>query len=251
MSALKTMLQYGGGAGGTVNVNTMTVYNTNVDSENNGGCCCLWTAPASTTWIAVEMWGGGGSGAGNCCCSGGWSGGSGTYTRKIVTVVAGQNYRFCAAGSTYCGNSYPNGCSGLPSYLYGETEAANLACAAGGLKGKSVCYFGSNCSYQGCSGLHCGSYCGTFGICGVGGIGHGSPNCWNGQWEYQPGAPFTGVGWRRTKDGCSGYCGGCCNAGFGSFPGGGGGGSMSHTTGGYCGTPGAGGLILVQWSVTS
>ena len=64
MSALKTLLQYGGGSGTTVAVNNIAVFNTNKDSPANGGCCCAWTVPTGVTWFAVEMWGGGGGGAG-------------------------------------------------------------------------------------------------------------------------------------------------------------------------------------------
>ena len=78
------MLQYGGGAGGTINVDSMVVYHTNRDNAENGGCCCAWTVPAGVTWFSVEMWGGGAGGAASCCCFFGNPGGSGSYARKIV-----------------------------------------------------------------------------------------------------------------------------------------------------------------------
>ena len=253
--SLLSLLQYtnasGGGGGGTVDVSTVVVYNTNKDSENNGGCCCLWTVPTGATWFQVEMWGGGGSGGHTCCCQAGWSGGSGTYIKKIVTTVAAQEYRICAGGSTNCGNTGSIGCKGCPSYIYGITEAANVACAEGGLQGGTRCYFGSNCSYQGCSGIQCGSGCGTMILCGVGGIGQGYASCWNQTSEFMPSAPMTHGGYRRTKDGCSGFCGGCCNGGYAHWPGGGGSSTHSHTTGPFCGAAGAGGLVVVTYAVTS
>ena len=262
MSALKTMLQYGAGGGGTANVTTIAVYATNRDDPTNGGCCCAWTVPAGVAWFAVEMWGGGGGGAGTCCCHGGWPGGSGSYARKVVehptpgTTLEGRVYRLCAGGSTGCAGSV-TGCTGCPSYIYGESEAANVVCAQRGSRGCSKCYWGSNCSYQGCSGIQfCtdssseainNKWCGGFGISGLGGTGKGSPNCWNSAHNWAPHAPFTGGQWRKSKDGCSGICAGCCSMGHPHFPGGGGGTGDSHTNSGGCGAPGAGGLILIEY----
>ena len=167
MSALKAMLQYGGGSGGGVNVDSMAVYHTSVDSQENGGCCCLWTVPAGVTWFSVELWGGGGSGAGVCCCQGGTAGGAGSYSRKIIDTVAGQQYRFCAAGTTYCSQDCGNGCVGYPTYVNGITEGVNVACASGGHRGCNFCWGAIGTTYMGCSSHLCGSYCGGFGMCGA------------------------------------------------------------------------------------
>ena len=256
MANLKTLLQYanagGGGGSGGGNINTLVVYHTTLDTENNGGCCCLWTAPAGVTWFQVEMWGGGGSGGATCCCHSGWPGGSGSYSRKIVETAAAQAYTVCAGG-TSCQNrrnsGQRNGCQGYPSYINGTTEGVVVACASGGIGGCTTCYHGSNCSYQGCSPQQCGSYCGTFGMCGVGGGSRGTPNCWGGNFEYMPSAPMTGGAFRQSKDGCSGMCKGCCSGYFSHFPGGGGSTGFNHGDWGTeCGMWGGGGLIMMTWS---
>ena len=73
MSSLRTLLQYGTSASGSVPLRSLRVYNTSITSSNNGGQCCLWTVPAGAEWAAFEVWGGGGPGAGVCCCQQGWS----------------------------------------------------------------------------------------------------------------------------------------------------------------------------------
>jgi hypothetical protein len=249
MSALKTMLQYGGG-GGTVAVDSMVVYHTSVDNMENGGCCCLWTVPTGVTWFAVEMWGGGGGGAGNCCCFFGIPGGAGSYARKIITTVAGQQYRFCAGGSTTCANTN-TGCPGYPSYAYGVTEAANVICASAGKVGCNYCWGPIGTSYMGCSAYECGSWCGGFGICGMSGAFKGTAFCSGTAWNWAPQAPFTGDFFRPARDACSGYCCGCGQQGYAYWPGSGGGTASSHNSYCGCGAAGAGGLIIVEWHVAS
>lgn len=255
MAALRTLLQYsnavGGGGTSYINYDEIVIYNTNIDTAANGGQCCLWTVPANTTWFAIEMWGGGGAGAGVCCCFGGWPGGSGSYTRKIVSgVTAGQQYRICAAGSTCCS---PVCCSvqGFPSYVACNTDSTVIACASGGSASCSKCYYMINCSYSGCRQMQCGSFCGTMGICGVTGSAKGSAYCSGNSFQYMPSAPMTGGMNRPTKDGCSGYCGGCCNGGYAHFPGGGGASSFSHTTGPFCGAAGAGGMVIIYYGIVT
>ncbi len=247
MSALKTMLQYGGSSG-PVNVDTMAVYATNVDDQNNSGCCCLWTVPAGVTWFSVEMWGGGGGGAGSCCCQFGTPGGAGSYSRKIINTTApGQTYRFCAAGSTYCSQDCGNGCDAYPTYVYGTTEAVNIACASGGHRGCNFCWGAIGTTYMGCSSHLCGSWCGGFGFCGAMGAQKGTAFCSGTAYSWAPTAPFVGNFFRPSRDACAGYCCGCGQLGYSHFPGGGGGTPSSHNTYKGCGAAGAGGLILVEW----
>ena len=258
MSALATLLQYanaGGGGGGTITHHNLVVYHTSVDNGNNGGCCCAWTVPTGVTWFSVEMWGGGGGGAGACCCFQGWPGGSGTYTRKIVqhptpgTSLETRVYRICAGGTTGCVDRTCIGCKGCPSYIYGESETANVVCAEGGLAGGSKCYFGNNCNYNGCASIQCGSYCGTMGICGVGGAGKGNASCHQGSYTHVPSAPMTGGNFRQGKDFCSSMCHGCHAAGYAHFPGGGGATATNHGDWNPAyGNPGAGGLVVIHWT---
>jgi hypothetical protein len=245
--SLRTLLDFpAAGGGSAVTYTTLTVYNTNKDTANNGGFCCLWTVPAGVTWAAIELWGGGGGGSGACCCMSGWPGGAGSYARKIIPVAEGATYRICAAGSTVCSQSCCLGCPGNPSYVYNEGAAINVICASGGQRGCARCNFMVGCDRQGCTQYQCGSFCGSFGICGAAGSAKGSPMCSGSMYQYMPSAPFTMAGNRVSKDACSGFCGGCCVGGYAAWPGGGGATSVSHTTGGgYCGAAGAGGLVNV------
>jgi len=249
MAGLRSLLQYTNtivGGSSTINYDEMVVYNTNIDTMSNGGRCCLWTVPSGVTWVYAEMWGGGGAGAGACCCFGGWPGGSGSYSRKIITgLSAGATLTMCAAGSTSC-VGVCCGETGFPSYIT-NSGSTTLICASGGSYGGARCFFNIGCSYSGCQQYQCGSFCGTFGICGVTGSAKGSAYCSGNSYQYMPSAPFMGHN-RPTKDGCSGYCGGCCVGGYAHFPGGGGASTHSHTNpGGYCGQSGAGGLIQIFW----
>jgi len=245
MAGLRTLLQLGGAASGSLNYDTLRVWNTNTTTAENGGQCCLWTVPANVNWFAVEMWGGGGGGAGACCCMAGWPGGSGSYARKIITTTAGSQYTICAAGTTNCSNVCV-GCASYPSFLRINGGAVQI-CASGGSLSCSRCSFHIGCSFQGCQQFQCGSFCGTFGICGVTGSAKSQAFCSGNYYQFMPSAPYISSMNRPTKDGCSGYCGGCCSGGFAMFPGGGGASTSSHTTGPFCGAAGAGGLVTIYY----
>ena len=246
MPGLRTLLELASGSEQTLNYDVTYVYNTSIDTAVNGGRCCLFTAPTGTNWFAIEMWGGGGGGAGVRCCFGGWPGGSGSYTRKIINGLSGngtETFTICAAGSTNCSNDCI-GCASFPSYVLNGVGTI-VACASGGSTSGSRCYHMINCTCQGCGMYSCGSTCGTLSICGVTGSSKGNPFCSGGSYQFMPSAPFTTSMARPTKDGCSGFCGGCCNGGYAHFPGGGGASSYSHTTGTFCGAAGAGGLVII------
>lgn len=251
--SLRALLDFPSGSAGSVAYNTLAVFNVNKDTANNGGQCCLWTVPTGVSWAAIELWGGGGGGSGACCCMQGWPGGSGSYARKIITgLTPGSTYRICAAGSTVCSESCCLGCPGNPSYVFDEGAGINIICASGGDRGCARCYFTLGCSCQGCPQMQCGSFCGTFGICGSTGAAASNAFCAGSTYQFMPSAPFTLGGMRLSKDACSGFCGGCCVGGYATWPGGGGATSNSHTTqGGYCGAAGAGGLVNIFYNVVS
>lgn len=247
MAGLRTLLNFPSGAAGTLNYDITYVWNTNTTTMSNGGRCCQWTVPSSVTWAMFEVWGGGGGGGGVCCCFGGWPGGSGSYARKIVSnLTAGQTFTVCAGGSTDC--AVFTASAGYPSYVVMESTATTCACASGGSPGGQRCYFQIGCSYSGCPQQLCGSYIGSFGICGSTGSAKGSAYCSGSSYQFMPSAPFTSGMSRPTKDGCSGYCGGCCNGGYALFPGGGGSSTFSHTNGPFCGAAGAGGLVKIYYA---
>lgn len=245
MAGLRSLLELGSASGGAVDYQEFHIYNTNKTNQNNGGSCCLWTVPANVNWVAFEVWGGGGGGAGACCCRAGWPGGSGSYARKFVTGLSeGQTFTMCAAGSTYCSQSYCCGCGGFPSYV--TTGGAVQVCASGGSQGGTTCYFMINCNCQGCTPHQCGSWIGDMGICGVTGSAKGSSFCSQNAFGYMPSAPFTPGGNRGTYS----YCRQTSGNGIGGsphWPGGGGASAVNHDGNLRCGAPGAGGLITIYY----
>lgn len=246
MAGLRTLLNFPTSGSGSLNYDFVTVWNTNTTTMSNGGCCCLWTVPANVTWAMFEVWGGGGGGGGACCCMTSFPGGSGSYARKIITgLSSGQTFTVCAGGTTNC--SEVDGQAGNPSFV--RTSGGTVcACASGGSQGLRKCFFQIGCSYSGCPQQLCGSYVGSFGICGSTGSAKGSSYCSGSSYQFMPSAPFTAGMSRPTKDGCSGFCGGCCNGGYALFPGGGGAGTFSHTSGPFCGAAGAGGLVKIYYA---
>jgi hypothetical protein len=207
--------------------------------------------PANVSWFAVELWGGGGGGAGSCCCKQGIPGGSGSYARKFVTGLSGgEVYTICAAGSTGCSGDASSGCSSYPSYVALSGGAVQV-CASGGGQGCGICFFGSGCSYKGCPTMQCGSYTGSFGLCGVGGSGKGSSFCHSGSWQWMPSAAYTSGGNRGTRGNCARERG-CWFGGYAHWPGGGGASATEHSGANtYCGAPGAGGLVSIYYPTTS
>lgn len=247
MAGLRTLLQLGGAGSGNLDYSTFHVFNTNKTTGQNGGFCCLWTAPAGVNWLAVELWGGGGGGAGACCCIQGWPGGSGSYARKIINNLSGSGgeaFTICAAGSTCCQTCQCClGVFGSPSFVARNGGAVEV-CASGGTRGGGACYYGSNCSYQGCRQMQCGSYIGGMGICGVTGSGKGSSYCYQSSWQWMPSAPFTPGGNRGSMSHCL-LGSGCELGGFPHWPGGGGASAVSHDNPGCAGMFGAGGLVTI------
>lgn len=254
MAGLRTLLDFPTAGGGSVNFDTLRIWNTSTTTASNGGACCLWTVPAGVTWFAVELWGGGGGGAASCCCSAGWPGGSGSYARKIISGLnglGGQQYTLCAAGSTGCSATFCLGCAGNPSFVAVNGGAVQV-CASGGTCGRGRCFFQIGCSYSGCAQQQCGSFTGTMGICGVTGSAKGNSYCSTQYWQYMPSAPFTMGGNRASMDGCSGSsngCMGCAYGGYAYFPGGGGASAATHSDQMSCGAAGAGGMIEIYYPV--
>tara|TARA_R110000796_G_scaffold19137_4_gene57447 strand:- start:7076 stop:7828 length:753 start_codon:yes stop_codon:yes gene_type:complete len=247
MAGLRTLLQIGGDSGTTLDITETHIFNSNKTTQNNGGTCCLFTVPTGATWFAVELWGGGGAGAGACCCRSGWPGGSGSYARKIITGLSGgETYTMCAAGSTYCSQSYCKGCSGNPSFVNINGGAVQV-CASGGGQGCSQCYFQNQCQCRACTQQQCGSFTGTMGLCGVTGAAKGSSFCGANSWGYMPSAPYTTGGNRGTMSFCTNTSGNG-NGGNAHWPGGGGASAVTSSSGFQCGAAGAGGLVTIFYT---
>ena len=220
------------------------VYNTNIATVYNGGFCCLWTVPSNATWAKFEVWGGGGGGGGACCCQQhAYSGGSGSYARKTIRVVPGQQYTICAGGSTCCSPTCL-GQSGYPSYACNPGATYPLClCASGGYNGFSGCF----CGYGQNSFVSCvyGSACGyDFAICGVV-HGFNGSTCGFHSWGYAPDPTYTGGGFRIGADSCINL--NANNIAQAPFPGGGGMTSVSNGGGCCWGQVGAGGLVMITY----
>jgi len=148
-----------------------------------GGSCCAWTVPPGITQIIVELWGaggGGGAGSGATCCGTNPGGGAGTYSKRTMTVSAGQVVTICAGAGgaggygtcladTHCCCGQTGGCS------FVLINGAGCADSRGGDAGRSLCYW--NC---GCTFLPAGNvYSVSGGPCGANGT-------WSGCTSYSP-----------------------------------------------------------------
>ena len=228
------------------------VYNTNTNTLNNGGQCCLFTAPAGSTYAKFEVWGGGGAGAGSCCCQhAAYSGGSGSYARKTIQLVPGQQYTVCAGGSSTSPaySSTGTGVTGNPSYVCGNNSNSGITypitlCANGGGPGSSQCNYWQNaCNIPSCI---CGGGCGyDLLICGSQ-AGSQASTCGLVSWAFAAEPTYVGGGVRMSCDHCQNGCGSAFG-GCATFPGGGG--MSGNTNGGSCscGGWGAGGLVIITY----
>ena len=249
MAGLRDLFQYGEAAGGALDFDQIYVYNVNKYSQDNGGQCCLFTVPSGANWMAIEMWGGGGGSSGACCCFAGRPGGSGSYSRKIITGLSGgEQFTVCAAGSTVCSQCHCFGCNGYPSFVRCNGGIV-VACAQGGIQGQGVCYHQVGCARQGYSTCTCGTTCGTLCMPGQRGGSKGTGQCAGGFHQYIPSAPFVPGGSRGSRDACSGVCHGCTQGGCSQWPGQGGASAVSHTSTIYCGQPGVGGLVTIYYPI--
>lgn len=105
------------------------------------GIC--WVAPADGQ-VVLEAWGAGGSAAEMCCCGFGIPGNAGAYTRKCITMTAGQivtgNPGFsCGNADDLCfrGCSEPTGICWAGVDSGGATDGC--MCSQGGRGGTSIC----------------------------------------------------------------------------------------------------------------
>ena len=252
MSVLRTLLELGGDAGAK-SLKTIYVFHSSYDTtrDGNAGCCCLWTAPSDTLWAAFEVWGGGGDGGGVCCCMQGFSGGSGSYGRKMLETKPSQPFTLCSAGMGCC-RPTNTGCPGCGSYACSSTGCCDgtyfCICASGGGYGRSDCHFGAaSGTYCGCPTYICGCVHGAdFAICGFHGGGAGTSMCASSTFQLTQNAPMAQSGARMSHDNCY-QTHGRVHAGPAVFPGGGGGTGDNHDGGCRCGGPGAGGLVVVYY----
>lgn len=222
------------------------IWNTDTTSPSNGGRCCLWTVPANATWAKFEVWGGGGGGAGACCCQHAqMGGGAGTYARKTIRVVPGQQYTICAGGSTNC-TAACQAPQGFPTYACNPSATYPLClCASGGFGGYTQCFVANNGCYM-CVTCICGSACGhDFALCGPSGSAHNT-SCGFSAFHYATEPTYIGGGLRVSQDHCRIACGTFMN-GCASFPGGGGGTANTHDGSCQTGSHGQGGLVIITY----
>ena len=221
----------------------------NGDGFDNGCCCCFQLG--SYTTVEVELWGAGGNGAGACCCM--WpycEATAGSYSRKRIDVSSYSYLTLCSAG-TGVGSCCYRGCcgaTGYPSFVLGD-GSATLACAPGGLGGRTLCFYKSFNCFGNCINAGChrqGTLNST--ICQPMYRGTSFTNQWCAQdwWESPIGAPKFAQNTRMGNNYCQSDWTrmGCCRQGN-VWPGGGG------TSGSSCGGPccwggwGAGGLVIL------
>ena len=138
---------------------------TNYSNFCNGVC---WTAPSDGTAI-IEIWGAGGSGARMCCCGDGLPGNAGGYSRKCITVEAGDTMTGCTGMSCYAHPLCHSGCSNATGVCWITASNGNgCMCARGGFGGWSMCTTGSSlyCCFRAqgfctvrCANDNCGLVC--------------------------------------------------------------------------------------------
>ena len=131
------MIVWGGATTSAVAVNSGGAYSPQFQTYTTGSG--NFTVPTGVTSVIVEVWGaGGGGGAGGLQTSpGAAGGGGGGYTRKTLTVSAGQTIAYVVgaggAGNLLCENSAA-GTTGDPS---SATYSGTTYTANGGVGGES------------------------------------------------------------------------------------------------------------------
>lgn len=251
--SLRALLDFPAVGASSVAYTSFQVYNTSKDNAENGGRCCLWTVPSGVTTAIFEIWSGGGGGGMACCCQQGGGAGSGGYGIKTCTVVAGQQIRICAAGSTCCDSGNLQGHNGSCSFVCslgggGQGTWEAKVCGGRHVGGSCVrCQYWINC-YTCCTMCYCCDGLSTnVDFCIPGTMGNAQPTqfCYGQAHQYAATAPLAVPGPRVGPDGCRNQFGG--GEGFGLFPGGGGFSAQVHGGNCYWGSPGAGGLIYVLY----
>jgi len=138
---------------------------TNYTNFCNGVC---WTAPAAGSAV-IEIWGSGGSGARMCCCGDGLPGNAGGYSKKTITVEAGDTMTGCTGMSCYAHSLCFSGCSAATGICYITASNGNgCMCARGGFGGRAMCTTGDSlyCCFRAqgfctvrCNNSNCGMVC--------------------------------------------------------------------------------------------
>jgi hypothetical protein len=242
MASLKTLL-----GGGTISKNVLSFYVYGTSLGDQSGFCCRVCIPPNYNTAVVEVWGGGANGGGACCCQWPYSAPSpGSYVYSHFTVVPGNCYRLCAAGSYNCATTCC-GCTGIASYVFLENTSTTCACAHGGLAGCQLCFFKNSSCYGICiaseaysdTNIGCISVCGTRGASLTGA-------CLSDAHEWAPGTPKLGQNTRIGSTHCqTQWTRSGCDKLRNSWPGGTGNGGSS-CGGGCCWSGwGSGGLIIM------
>lgn len=214
-----------------------------------------WFCPYGVTSVVVESWGGGGAGGGKTANGGGGGGGGGGYAKKTVTVSPGTTYPIVvgAGGVGDTGNGNNGGDSSFNTTTVvakagsgggGGTETSETGGAGGtGSTGDITCNGGKG-------GDTTSNTCGGAGGGQAGGstiVGHDG---WDGT-DSPPGTLGPG-GYDPACNGGHGGNGKGTSQGDGNdamFPGGGGGGAY-RTSANHKGGDGAGGEIILIYSIS-
>lgn len=201
-----------------------------------------WTAPPDVTSVLVECWGSGGNGASHHAFgNGGGGGGGGAYGRSTLTVTPGNSYAVHVDSSTAT-NSEPSTTSFGGGTIYAESGNAGVDNAAvGALGGQAANSLGDFVRSGGAGGVGLLSD-----VVGGGGGGAAGPSGNGGNASSYHGGDSSAAGGGNGGNG-EGPGPGYASPTPGTAPGGGGGGDNGE----FAGQAGAGGKVLLTFSVSA
>ncbi len=242
------MLVWGGATTSAVAVNSGGAYSPQFQTYTTGSG--NFTVPTGVTSVIVEVWGaGGGGGAAGTTGSdqGAAGGGGGGYTRKTLTVSAGQTIAYVVgaggAGNSTADDALAGTTGGLSSATYsGTTYTANGGVGGVGNMGSGVVGVGGTATNGDENRTGGSGSLKTGNIGGGGGSSAGSGS--NGATAPAASATSQPGGTSPQGGGFGGY-GGNTAGGSGVSPGGGGGGGGKSAVGG--GGAGASGAVSFHW----
>ena len=245
------MLVWGGATTSAVAVNSGGAYSPQFQTYTTGSG--NFTVPTGVTSVIVEVWGaGGGGGAGGAAGNpGAAGGGGGGYTRKTLTVSAGQTIAY-VVGAGGAGNLlYDNsaaGTTGAPSSATysGTTYTANGGIGGGSREGTELAGTGGSAS-NGDENRTGGT--GSIKSSGRGGGGGSSASSGSNGTNAPTASTTTTAGGTPPQGGGFGGSGTLTtDAGAGVTPGGGGGGGGGGSDNSKAdGATGASGAVSFHW----
>ena len=203
------------------------------------GASTTFTVPCGVTSATIECWGGGGGGSTRTTAGGGGGGGGGAYSRRVVTLVPGDNCTVTVgAGGT-------NNAAGGDTWFQATSNVLAKGGSSSGLNSSNWAAGGASGSCVGTTVYSGGN--GANGVTGSYGGGGGSSAGTNSAGT----SAVNATGATAPSGGGNGGNGKSSPAGDGSpgsVPGGGGGGGFRTTSGTRLGGAGATGQVIVTYT---